>query len=140
MFFIYNRFQKSNNIIGCSNVVKYNYLFFTAKSAGIRRSLQGAISSPKYPGSYESNMDCEYRIIVDFRRRIILNFDVVSLKRRYPSIGVLPDVWHNNDTYDDTLSVYDVDPFNNTSKYYSHTYVFTPAMSNECIKKICLKN
>jgi len=118
-------------IIGYSNVVKNNYLSFTAKCGGIRRSLRGAISSPKYPGSYESNMDCEYRIIVDFKHRIVLNFNVVSLKRRYPSIGVIPEVWHNNDTYDDTLSIYDVDPLNNTSKYYySFTYVFTPALIN----------
>ncbi|XP_022177373.1 cubilin-like [Myzus persicae] len=84
-----------------------------AKCGGTRRSLRGTISSPKYPGSYESNMDCEYRIMVDFRRRIVLHFDVVSLKRRYPSIGST-DFSHNNDTYDDTLSIYDVDPLNNT--------------------------
>ncbi|KAL5234243.1 hypothetical protein ACI65C_001653 [Semiaphis heraclei] len=85
-----------------------------AKCGGTRRSLQGTISSPKYPGSYESNMDCEYRIIVDFKHRIILNFNVVNMKRRFPKIGVVPDVWHNNETYDDTLSIYDVDPLNNT--------------------------
>uniref|UniRef100_A0A2H8TEF1 Cubilin n=1 Tax=Melanaphis sacchari TaxID=742174 RepID=A0A2H8TEF1_9HEMI len=84
-----------------------------AKCGGTRRAPQGKISSPKYPGSYESNMECEYRIITDINRRIILNFDVVSLKRRFPSIGIGPEM-PNNDTYDDTLTIYDVEPFNNT--------------------------
>lgn len=116
----------------CNNVVKYYYLFFTAKCGGTRRSLHGIISSPKYPGSYESNMDCEYRIIVDFRRRIILNFNVVSLKRRFPHIGVVPDVWHNNETYDDTLSIYDVDPLNNTSTYF--IYLCFYFKTEQCVR------
>lgn len=116
----------------CINVVKYYYLIFTAKCGGTRRSLQGTISSPKYPGSYESNMDCEYRIIVDFKHRIILNFNVVNMKRRFPKIGVVPDVWHNNETYDDTLSIYDVDPLNNTSTYFIHLCSFFK--TKQCVR------
>ncbi|KAF0762933.1 cubilin, partial [Aphis craccivora] len=112
-----------------------------AKCGGTRRAPQGTISSPKYPGSYESNMDCEYRIITDYRHRIILNFNVVSLNRRYPSIGVGPDM-PLNETYDDTLTIYDVEPFNNTSTYFSHLYsersdefqIFTKSVENA---KIC---
>lgn len=63
-------------------------------------------------------MDCEYRIITDYRHRIILNFNVVSLNRRYPNIGVGPDM-PLNETYDDTLTIYDVEPFNDTSTYFS---------------------
>lgn len=85
-----------------------------AKCGGTRRAPRGSISSPNYPGSYESNLDCEYRIIVDADRLVSLQFGVINLKRRYPGIGVGEDM-ANNDTYDDTLTIYDVDPFNNTS-------------------------
>lgn len=119
MFYIYYSFKKCV-VFYYSNLIKYKFLFFfIAKCGGTRRASQGTISSPKYPGSYEPNMDCEYRIITDYRLRIILNFNVISLNRRYPSIGVGPEM-PLNETYDDTLTIYDVEPFNNTSTYFSH--------------------
>lgn len=95
----------------------YNFVFlFIAKCGGTRRALSGTIFSPNYPGSYESNMDCEYRIIAGPHLRIELKFDIVSLKKRYPQIGLSDDSnYLNNDTYDDSLTIYDVEPINKTS-------------------------
>lgn len=57
-------------------------------------------------------MDCEYRIIVNGFNRIVLNFQKVNLKRRY---AVAYEISSYNDTYDDSLTIYDVDPVNSTS-------------------------
>jgi len=92
-----------------------------AKCGGTRRDPHGTIASPNYPGSYESNMECEYRIILGVNRRVRLEFETVYLRRRYPSIAMDEPVGRYNDTYDDTLTVYDVDLFNNTSIY---TYIY----------------
>lgn len=95
------------------------FMNLTAKCGGTRHASKGTITSPNYPGSYESNMDCEYRIVVDPNYNIVLNFVTVNLKRRFgnPGVGSSEDKM-NNDTYDDTLTVYDIDSFNNTSTYY----------------------
>lgn len=101
----------------------YLILFRTAKCGGTRRASKGTITSPNYPGSYESNMDCEYRIIVDPNYRIVLNFVSVNLKRRFgnPGVGSGEDKM-NNETYDDTLTVYDIDILNSTSTYILIVY------------------
>lgn len=97
-------------------LLKEHFCFYTAKCGGTRRALSGTIFSPNYPGSYESNMDCEYKIIAAPNRRIELNFDTVSLKKRYPQLGITDDsITLYNDTYDDSLTIYDVEPINKTS-------------------------
>jgi hypothetical protein len=61
-------------------------------------------------------MDCEYKIIAGPNRRIELYFDTVSLKKRYPQLGMVDDsITLYNDTYDDSLTIYDVEPINKTS-------------------------
>lgn len=102
------------------DVMESKFLVFSyiAKCGGTRRALSGTIFSPNYPGSYESNMDCEYKIITGINRRIQLHFNTVSLKKRYPQIGMTDDSnLLNNETYDDSLTIYDVDPINQTSIY-----------------------
>jgi len=94
-----------------------NYYYLTAKCGGTRRAAQGKISSPNYPGSYESNMDCEYRIIAGPNKQVILKFETVSLKRRYPGNRIVGDVV-NNETSDDSLTIFNVDPLNKTSNVY----------------------
>lgn len=89
----------------------------TAKCGGTLRAPQGKISSPNYPGSYEPKMDCEYKIIAGPGMRVKLKFEIVRLKRRYPAIGIVDDTV-NNDTYDDSLTIFDVDSLNNTSNFY----------------------
>ncbi|CAI6368736.1 unnamed protein product [Macrosiphum euphorbiae] len=94
-----------------SNGFKLNVTI--AKCGGTRRADKGEISSPNYPGSYESNMDCEYKIIAGPNMQVILKFEKVNLKRRYPGIGIFGDVV-NNETSDDSLTIFDVDPLNKT--------------------------
>jgi len=91
-----------------------HYYYLTAKCGGTRRAAQGEILSPNYPGSYDPNMDCEYKIIAGPNMQVLLKFKTVSLKRRYPGIGIVDDVI-NNETSDDTLTIFDVDPLNKTS-------------------------
>jgi len=62
-------------------------------------------------------MDCEYKIIAGPNKQVVLKFKTVSLKRRYPGIGIVGDVV-NNETSDDTLTIFDVDPINKTSNAY----------------------
>lgn len=67
-------------------------------------------------------MDCEYSIVARSNNQIVLNFVSVNLKRRFgnPGVGSGHDKI-NNETYDDTLTVYDVDLINSTSTYnYTH--------------------
>lgn len=73
-----------------------------------------------YPSSYDSNMDCEYKIITGLEMQIVLKLETVSLKRRNPSIGIVEDI-AKNENYDDTLTIFDVDPFNKTSNIYIFT-------------------
>ncbi|XP_050435751.1 cubilin [Adelges cooleyi] len=84
-----------------------------ARCGGTRRGAKGVIASPHYPGSYDSNMDCEYRIIVNNHYRIVLSFVTLSLKRLIPDHGVIHAV-ADNETVDDTLTIFDVDQFNGT--------------------------
>jgi len=49
--------------------------------------------------------------------QVILKFEKVNLKRRYPGIGIFGDVV-NNETSDDSLTIFDVDPLNKTSNVY----------------------
>lgn len=65
-------------------------------------------------------MDCEYRIIADYDRQVVLKFEMVNLKRRITN--EMYNVVMNNDTYDDTLTVYDVNPLNNTSNNFHILY------------------
>jgi len=95
----------------------FSLYVFTAKCGGIRRDFHGTIASPNYPGSYEPNMECEYRIILGTNLRVKLDFETVHLRRWYPSIGMDEPLGGYNETYDDTLTVYDVDFFNNTSMH-----------------------
>lgn len=92
--------------------------FVIAKCGGTWRALRGTILSPNYPGGYEPNMNCEYRIIVDGYLRIKLNFGTLNLRGRYPSISSTNET--NNAMHDDSLSIFDVDPLNNNSKRYQH--------------------
>lgn len=62
-------------------------------------------------------MDCEYKIITGSEMQIVLKLETVSLNRRNPSIGNVEDT-ANNENYDDTLTIFDVDPFNKTSNIY----------------------
>lgn len=62
-------------------------------------------------------MDCEYKIIAGPGMRVKLKFEIVRLKRRYSAIGIVEDTV-NNDTYDDSLTIFDVDSLNNTSNFY----------------------
>lgn len=62
-------------------------------------------------------MDCEYKIITGSEMQIVLKLETVSLNRRNPSIGIVEDT-ANNENYDDTLTIFDVDPFNKTSNIY----------------------
>jgi len=62
-------------------------------------------------------MDCEYKIITGSEMQIVLKLETVSLNRRNPSIGIIEDI-ANNENYDDTLTIFDVDPFNKTSNIY----------------------
>lgn len=91
-----------------------SFLFRTAKCGGVRRAFRGTISSPNFPGSYDSNLDCEYLIIVQPNYRVSLNFETLNLKRRYPSIFRNNDGYTNN-TYDDSLTIYDVDDLLNSN-------------------------
>jgi len=59
-------------------------------------------------------MDCEYTIIAEPGMQVKLKFEIVRLKRRYPGIGIVENTV-NNETYDDTLTIFDVDPLNKTS-------------------------
>ncbi|XP_029345465.1 cubilin isoform X2 [Acyrthosiphon pisum] len=107
--FLYIKYFTDINIP--SNGFKLNVTI--AKCGGTRRAPQGKISSPNYPGSYEANMDCEYKIIAEPGMQVKLKFETVRLKRRYPGIGIVENTV-NNETYDDTLTVFDVDPLNKT--------------------------
>jgi len=62
-------------------------------------------------------MDCEYKITTRSEMQIVLKLETVSLNRRNPSIGIVEDT-ANNENYDDTLTIFDVDPFNKTSNIY----------------------
>lgn len=62
-------------------------------------------------------MDCEYKIITKSEKQIVLKLEIVSLNHRNPSIGIVEDT-ANNENYDDTLTIFDVDPFNKTSNIY----------------------
>jgi len=84
-----------------------------AKCGGTRRDPHGTIASPNYPDAYESNMDCEYRINLDVNRRVRLDFDVVNLRRQNTNVGAVEPVAE----YDDTLRVFDYDPFKNICIY-----------------------
>ena len=94
-----------------------NYYYLTAKCGGTRRAAEGEISSPNYPGSYESNMDCEYKIIAGPNKRVLLKFEKVNLKRRYPGTEIVGDAV-SKETSDDSLTIFDVDPLNKTSNVY----------------------
>jgi len=59
-------------------------------------------------------MDCEYHIITKPNQIVLLKFETVNLKRRYPDIGIIKDIV-NNEHSDDTLTIFDVDPLNKTS-------------------------
>jgi len=59
-------------------------------------------------------MDCEYKIIAEPGMQVKLKFETVRLKRRYPGIEIVENTV-NNETYDDTLTIFDVDPLNKTS-------------------------
>jgi len=72
-------------------------------------------------------MDCEYKIIAGPDMQVLLKFDTVRLKRRYPVIGTVEDTVLNNENYDDTLTIFDVDPFNQTS----NIYILDSDLSNE---------
>ncbi|VVC39264.1 EGF-like, conserved site,EGF-like calcium-binding domain,CUB domain,EGF domain,EGF-like calcium- [Cinara cedri] len=104
-----------------------------AKCGGVLRGLRGMIFSPNYPASYESNIDCEYRIIANYNYKISLNFDLVHLKQRFPynKITSTPDNKTNNysTTFDDSLSVYDVDPVNNTRVMITEIFGSNPPTS-----------
>ncbi|XP_050535178.1 cubilin [Daktulosphaira vitifoliae] len=82
------------------------------KCGGTVKGYQGVIASPYYPGSYESNMDCEYRIITFENHNIVLTFKTLSLRKLFS------EDWINrgkgNETYDDSLTIYDVDIYNST--------------------------
>ncbi|XP_029345463.1 cubilin isoform X3 [Acyrthosiphon pisum] len=94
-----------------SNGFKLNVTI--AKCGGTRRAAEGEISSPNYPGSYESNMDCEYKIIAGPNKRVLLKFEKVNLKRRYPGTEIVGDAV-SKETSDDSLTIFDVDPLNKT--------------------------
>ncbi|VVC39263.1 EGF-like, conserved site,EGF-like calcium-binding domain,CUB domain,EGF domain,EGF-like calcium- [Cinara cedri] len=106
--FLYIKYFTDINVP--SNGFKLNVTI--AKCGGTRKSPQGSIISPNYPGSYEQNMDCEYRIIAARGRRVELKFETVNLKRRIAK-SEFGQVVMNNETYDDTLTVFDVNPLNN---------------------------
>lgn len=62
-------------------------------------------------------MDCEYKIIALPNKQVVLKFETVSLRRRYPGIGTVEDSV-NKENSDDTLTIFDVDPINKTSNVY----------------------
>lgn len=104
------------------------FFFVVAKCGGTRHAYRGTISSPNYPGGYEPNMDCEYRIIVDLNRQVRLSFDTLNLRRWYSSIFTGNET--NNAVRDDSLSIYDVDPFTDNSKRFQHIPQQLPLPSN----------
>jgi len=52
--------------------------------------------------------------------QVVLKLETVSLNRRNPRIGIVEDT-ANNENYDDTLTIFDVDPLNKTSNVYIFT-------------------
>lgn len=103
----------------------------TAKCGGTWHSPTGTIMSPNYPGAYESNMDCEYRIVVGVNRRVVLSFDTLNLKKKmsyYDSTNVT-----TNETYNDVLIIYDVEPMSNRSTSSLHFIRYSINVCCTCI-------
>lgn len=89
-------------------------------------------------------MDCEYRIVSNPGFKVALHFVMVNLNRQSHSINMSLNV-SNSENYDDSLTVYDVEPLNNTStwiyiiiRYYSMILCFFITVEQWCMQDFIL--